>query len=55
MVADKKKKSGFDSGNIFIKRARENNLKNLSVELPRGKLIGLTGVSGSESHRLCLM
>ena len=52
MVADKKKKSGFDSGNIFIKRARENNLKNLTVELPRGKLIGVTGVSGSGKSSL---
>ena len=52
MVASKKQKSGFDNGSIFIKRARENNLKNLTVELPRGKLIGVTGVSGSGKSSL---
>ena len=52
MVAKKKGKSGFDEGSIFIKGARENNLKNLTVELPRGKLIGVTGVSGSGKSSL---
>jgi excinuclease ABC subunit A len=32
---------------ITVKRAREHNLRNVSVTLPRGKLICLTGVSGS--------
>ncbi|HHZ03118.1 MAG TPA: excinuclease ABC subunit UvrA [Tissierellia bacterium] len=32
---------------IIIKGAKENNLKNISVELPRNKLIVFTGVSGS--------
>ncbi len=32
---------------IKITGARENNLKNISVELPKYKLIALTGVSGS--------
>ncbi len=32
---------------IIIKGAKENNLKNISVELPRDKLIVFTGVSGS--------
>ncbi len=32
---------------IVIKGAKENNLKNISVELPRNKLIVFTGVSGS--------
>lgn len=52
MVAKKKGNSGFDEGCIFIKRARENNLKNLTVEIPRGKLIGVTGVSGSGKSSL---
>jgi excinuclease ABC subunit A len=52
MVAKKKGKSGFNEGSIFIKCARENNLKNLTVELPRGKLIGVTGVSGSGKSSL---
>lgn len=32
---------------IIIKGARENNLKNIDIEIPRNKLVILTGVSGS--------
>ena len=32
---------------IVIKGARENNLKNINVEIPRDKLVVLTGLSGS--------
>lgn len=32
---------------IIIKGARENNLKNIDLELPRGKFIVMTGLSGS--------
>ncbi|MDD7347532.1 MAG: excinuclease ABC subunit UvrA [Clostridiales bacterium] len=32
---------------IFIKGARENNLKNIDVRIPRDKMVVLTGVSGS--------
>lgn len=32
---------------IIIKRARVNNLKNLSVAIPRNKLVVITGLSGS--------
>ncbi|MEG1642913.1 MAG: excinuclease ABC subunit UvrA, partial [Bacteroidales bacterium] len=32
---------------IYIKGARVNNLKNIDVEIPRDKLIVITGVSGS--------
>ncbi len=32
---------------IIIKGAKENNLKNISLELPRNKLIVMTGLSGS--------
>ena len=31
---------------ILIKGARENNLKNIDVEIPRDKLVVLTGLSG---------
>lgn len=37
----------MDSGKIIIKGARENNLKNINLEIPRNKLIVMTGVSGS--------
>ncbi|MCL1996262.1 MAG: excinuclease ABC subunit UvrA [Defluviitaleaceae bacterium] len=33
--------------NITIKGAKENNLKNINLEMPRDKLIVFTGVSGS--------
>ena len=32
---------------IIVKGARENNLKNVNIELPKNKLIVMTGVSGS--------
>ena len=37
---------------IYIQGARENNLKNVSLELPRNKLIVFTGVSGSGKSSL---
>ncbi|MEW6102226.1 MAG: hypothetical protein AB1630_00160 [bacterium] len=33
--------------NIIIKGAREHNLKNIDVEIPRNKLTVITGLSGS--------
>jgi excinuclease ABC subunit A len=38
--------------NIFIKGARENNLKNVDVEIPRDKFIVMTGISGSGKSSL---
>jgi len=38
--------------NILIRGAREHNLKNLTVELPRNKLIVFTGLSGSGKSSL---
>ncbi len=37
---------------IVIKGARENNLKNVNIELPKNKLIVMTGVSGSGKSSL---
>ena len=37
---------------IVIKGARENNLKNVNLELPKNKLIVMTGVSGSGKSSL---
>ena len=32
---------------IIIKGAKEHNLKNVDIEIPRDKLVVLTGLSGS--------
>lgn len=37
---------------IIVKGARENNLKNINIELPKDKLIVMTGVSGSGKSSL---
>lgn len=37
---------------IIVKGARENNLKNISLELPKNKLIVMTGLSGSGKSTL---
>src|SRR5579863_7886132 len=44
--------SGKD--NILIKGARVHNLKNITVEIPRNKLVVVTGVSGSGKSSLTI-
>ncbi len=39
-------------GNITIKAARVHNLKNIDVEIPRNKLVVITGLSGSGKSSL---
>lgn len=39
-------------GNIIIKAARVHNLKNVDVEIPRNKLVVITGLSGSGKSSL---
>ena len=41
-----------DKRSIIIKGARVNNLKNVDVEIPRGKLVVVTGLSGSGKSSL---
>jgi len=40
------------SENIIVKGAREHNLKNIDVSIPRDKLVVITGVSGSGKSSL---
>jgi len=48
----RRRASTWDPGWIEIRGAREHNLKNLDLRLPRGKLIVVTGVSGSGKSSL---
>ena len=41
-----------DRDTIVVKGARANNLKNVTVDIPRDKLVVLTGVSGSGKSSL---
>ena len=51
--AKRSSKIKIDSNNrIVIKGAREHNLKNVDLELPRDKLIVMTGLSGSGKSSL---
>lgn len=42
------------AANILIKGARVHNLKNITVEIPRNKLVVVTGVSGSGKSSLTI-
>jgi excinuclease ABC subunit A len=56
-VSEKQKKSNgisTQSDSILIKGARVHNLKNVTVEIPRKKLIVVTGVSGSGKSSLTI-
>lgn len=39
---------------IIIKGAKEHNLKDISLEIPRDKLVVITGLSGSRQVVSCV-
>lgn len=45
-------KNSYNNNKIVVKGARQHNLKNINLELPRNKLIVFTGVSGSGKSSL---
>ena len=47
-----KKNTGPHLNKLIVKGAREHNLKNIDVELPRDKLIVISGLSGSGKSSL---
>lgn len=49
-----KAKTVISAENILIKGARVHNLKNVTVEIPRNKLVVVTGVSGSGKSSLTI-
>ena len=47
-----KDKQALEGGRISILGARVHNLKNIDVEIPRDKLVVITGLSGSGKSSL---
>jgi excinuclease ABC subunit A len=51
-IATPKKRRGGNGKSLIIKGARENNLQNVDAEIPLGKLVVVSGVSGSGKSSL---
>jgi excinuclease ABC subunit A len=49
---DKNPSTSLGAGKIIVKGARTHNLKNITVEMPRNKMVVFTGLSGSGKSSL---
>ncbi|MEO6188261.1 MAG: hypothetical protein ABIO77_05435, partial [Ginsengibacter sp.] len=55
MVKEKKQSNGYfftDNENIEVFGAREHNLQNIDISIPKNKLVVITGISGSGKSSL---
>src|SRR5260221_9099296 len=52
LMAERSAKSARDARQITIRGAREHNLKNVDVAIPRDQLVVFTGLSGSGKSSL---
>ena len=52
MAKEDKRASSKDSDAIIVRGARQHNLKNINLSIPRNKLVVVTGVSGSGKSSL---
>ncbi|GAC1392395.1 MAG: excinuclease ABC subunit UvrA [Candidatus Saccharimonadales bacterium] len=51
-IAVPKKRRKGNNKSLFIRGAKENNLKNIDIEIPLGKMVVVSGVSGSGKSSL---